>query len=135
MPDTNDKPVPVPDGDTRTFWDAMADGRLLLQVCAQCERPFFYPRSLCPNCGCLNLSTVVASGLGIIYSYTVVYRTSPEFMADVPYVVAIVTLDEGPRMMTVILDCKPDEVRVDLPVQLAIQQRGEFSLPAFRPSS
>ncbi len=127
-----ERPHPVPDAETRRFWDAIAAGRLEIQRCAACQRHVFYPRSVCPHCGRGPLQWVPASGRAAVHSFTVVHRTAPEFSAEVPFVVALVDLEEGPRMMTRLLGVQPGEVQVGMPVEVAIS--GDPPLPYFKPS-
>ena len=126
------KPFPLPDPDTEHFWKAAAEGRLDIQRCKSCSRHIFYPRAICPYCGALGPEWVTAVGSGEVYSYTVVHRAPPEFADEAPYVIALVDLDEGVRMMTRLVDVDPKEVRVGLRVQVVFA--GEPPAPHFRPS-
>lgn len=93
--------VPVVDADSEPFWEAVADRRLTAQKCQQCGRFVFYPRALCPFCHSEDLSWTPLRGSGTVYSFTVSRRApSPEFADLVPYVVVLVDLDEGIRMMS-----------------------------------
>ncbi len=95
------KPLPIVDPSTQPYWDALKQHRLILKCCRSCERSHFYPRELCPHCYSDDLDWVDAQGGGEIYSYTVAHRPAgPAFKDDAPYVLAVVQLDEGPRMMT-----------------------------------
>jgi hypothetical protein len=114
------KPLPEPSAISAPFWEGLSEGELRLQRCQQCERYVFYPRSVCPYCLSDRLGWTRASGRGRIYSYTIVRRAmNPAFAEDVPYVFALVELDEGPRVTTNIVNCGSDEVRVDMPVKAA----------------
>lgn len=96
-------PVQIPidsDGDSRMYWEGIARGELRIQRCDACSHPVFYPRSICPHCFSDQLSWIAASGKGTIYAYTVVHQAFGAFAGDVPFVVAIVELEEGVRMMT-----------------------------------
>jgi len=128
-----ERAFPVPDAVSLPFWEGIAEGVLRVQRCGACGRHVFYPRAVCPFCAASELDWVDASGRGRIHSYTVVHRAPPEYREEVPYVVALVELDEGVRMMTRLVDVEPAEVRVDLPVEVAI--RGDPRLPYFRPES
>jgi uncharacterized OB-fold protein len=93
--------VPVIDADSAPFWEAVAAHKLIAQKCAGCSRFIFYPRAICPFCHSAELSWEELSGTGTVYSVTVSRRApSPEFADLVPYVVALVDLDEGCRMMS-----------------------------------
>jgi uncharacterized OB-fold protein len=126
-----ERAYPVPDAVTRPFWEGVAEGVLRLQRCAGCGRHVFYPRAVCPYCTSADLAWVEAGGSGTVHSFTVVHRAPAEYRDEVPYVVALVDLDEGVRMMTRLVDVGPAAVRVGMPVEVAI--RGEPRLPCFRP--
>lgn len=131
------KPVPIVNPWARPFWKAAREGRLIIQQCKDCKKLIFYPRIACIHCSSEKLEWVEASGKGTIYSYTVVETNAPSaFMRDVPYVVAIVRLEEGVQMLTNIVGCDPYKVRCDMPVQVTFEKLDdEFSLPKFRPST
>jgi hypothetical protein len=99
-------PAPAVTPETRPFWDAAAEGRLLLKWCAACRQPHHYPRSICPHCGSDRTEWREASGRGAIYTYSVMRR------APVPYAIAYVTLEEGVAMLTNIVDCDLDAIRI-----------------------
>jgi uncharacterized OB-fold protein len=130
-----ERAFPVADAVTQPFWDGIAEGVLRLQRCGACGRYVFYPRAVCPHCTVGELSWVDAAGGGRVHSFTVVHRAAVEYRADVPYVVALVELDEGVRLMTRLVDVAPADVRVDMPVQVAIEAaiEGQPRLPYFRP--
>ena len=112
------KPLPTPSAVSAPFWDGLKSGQLRLQRCAECQSYVFYPRSVCPHCLSERLEWTKADGRGKVYSYTIVRRAmNPSFADDVPYVFAIVELAEGPRVTTNIVNCAPDDVRVDMPVK------------------
>jgi uncharacterized protein len=129
------KPLPVVTEESRPFWEGCRQGKLLLQYCTQCQQYQFYPRLYCMHCNSNALSWVEASERGVIYSYTTIHQNkSPEFINDTPYNVAIVQLEEGPRLMSNIVDIVPTELRVDLPVTVVFDQVTEsINLPRFRP--
>ena len=132
-----DKPLPVVDHDSVPFWDALREQRLLIKRCADCTKSHFYPRILCPHCHSERVEWVDAMGLGTIYTFTVARRPAgPSFKDVVPYVVALITLDEGPRMMTRLLCDSPESVRIGQRVQVKFERvTSEFTLPFFRPLS
>lgn len=110
------------------------EGELWMQYCPQCLKYVFYPRSLCPDCLQAGLEWRKMSGKGIIYSYTIVNVSAlPEFSQDVPYIYAVVELEEGVRMASNIVDYKAAELRVELPVELTVIDRGGRNLPVFKP--
>jgi uncharacterized protein len=122
-------PVPVPERtpETDAFWEATAVGRLVLARCDACGTAIWYPKTYCPDCGGLAVSWRRASGLGTIYSFTVVHRTPGPFAAAVPFVIAYVELDEGPRVLTNIVGCDPDEVSIGQAVRVVFSDTGEGS--------
>jgi len=126
-----ERAFPVPDAVSSPFWEGVAEGVLRIQRCQACGRHVFYPRAVCPHCAAVDLCWVEASGSGRIHSYTVVHRAPAEYRDEIPYVVALIELDEGVRMMTRLVDVNPADVRVDLRVEVAIQ--GDPRLPYFRP--
>ncbi|TMB94062.1 MAG: Zn-ribbon domain-containing OB-fold protein [Chloroflexi bacterium] len=130
------KPLPAPSEVSRPFWDGLTAGELRLQKCEECRRHIFYPRSLCPHCLSQRLGWVKASGRGTLYSYTVVRRAmNPAFQTDVPYVFAIVQLQEGPRVTTNVVNCTPEDVQVDMPVKAFYDNiTPEMTLLKFEPA-
>jgi uncharacterized protein len=136
MPDaTRPKPLPVVTEENRPFWEGCRQGKLLLQYCDTCQKYQFYPRLYCMHCGTEKPRWVEASGRGVIYSYTIIAQNkSPEFVHDTPYNVAIVQLEEGPRMLSNIVAIDPANLRVDLPVTVVFDPVNEvISLPRFKP--
>lgn len=113
------RPVPEPDPETAPYWEAAAEGRLLLRECADCGLVFHYPRSHCPDCWSDAVEWREAGGTGTVYSYSVAERMSGWPEADLPLVVAYVELDESPRMMTTLVECDPADVAVGAPVEAA----------------
>lgn len=129
--------VPVPDPITEPFWKAASEGRLVAQRCRECSRSVFYPRAVCPHCGGRYLDWEELSGRGKIYSFTVVHRPAhPGMAAAVPYVVALVELEEGPRLMSNVIHCEPDEVSIGMEVEVCFERLSEqISIPLFRPAA
>jgi uncharacterized protein len=107
------RPAPEPSEYGAPFWAAARDGRLVLQHCARCDRLQHFPRPWCTECLNDEMEFVAASGLGTVYSSTVVRRNrNPAFAARVPYVLALIDLDEGVRVMSNVVGCDPADVRV-----------------------
>lgn len=129
---TSQKPVPAIDPDSAAYWAAVQDHRLIIKKCGRCEKTHFYPRELCPHCHSDDLSWVEASGRGSIYSYTVCYRPAgPAFADEAPYVVALVELEEGPRMMSRIHGAT-ENVSIGHRVQVRFERQSEdLTLPFF----
>jgi uncharacterized OB-fold protein len=126
-----------PELDTEPFWRATLQRELTYQVCDACDTVIFYPRRHCTACTSTNLSWRVSTGLGTIYTFSVVRRSQhPSFVDMVPYVVAWVDVDEGFRMMTHIVGADPDDPAGGLEIGARVQvewiDRGEVALPAFR---
>jgi len=129
------KPRPVVQPWAQPFWDAARENRLLLQHCESCDKPIHYPRMVCPHCGSARTGWRIASGRGRIYSYTVVVSNAPSaFVADMPYVVAVIELAEGVRLLSNVVDCDPRQLQCDMPVEVTFEPLdAEFTLPKFRP--
>jgi enoyl-CoA hydratase/carnithine racemase/uncharacterized OB-fold protein len=130
------KPLPVVQPWTEEFWRAAREHRLLIQECKDCKEKIFYPRKYCPECWSASLGWSEASGKAKVYSHTVTMdMVEPKFMEDLPYVLAMVDLEEGVRMMTRIVECDPEAVRIGMDVEVTFQDvTEEFSLPMFRPA-
>jgi uncharacterized protein len=127
-----DKPRPILDELSRPYWDAAANGRLLIQRCTACGRYQWYPRVLCTSCHATSLEYVPAAGNGRIHTYTVLEKTAnPEFAADLPYVFAIVELDEGVRVSANIVDTATSALGCGLAVRVVFRPAGDTSLPCF----
>ena len=128
------EPVPVPTPVTQPFWDGARQHRLLLPKCDR-GHVFYYPRTHCPHCLSNQITWVEASGKGRLYSYTVARRAqSPEFAEDVPYIIAAITLDEGPRMTSLLVEADPDNVEIEGRVEVVWEDvNDEIAMPYFRP--
>lgn len=121
------------DSDSRPYWEGLAQGELRIQSCDSCSRRIFYPRAACPYCHSERLSWIVATGKGTIYSYTVAHQAFGAFAQEAPFVVAIVELEEGVRMMTRIIDAPREQVAIGKEVQVTFEHIGEdLTLPYFR---
>ena len=132
----NAKPLPPINPATQPFWDACAQGRLLLQRCGDCGHLQFYPRLLCAACGSRNLEWAEASGRGTVKTFTIIRRAvSAAFEPDAPYVVALVELEEGPTLMSNIIGWELARVAIGQPVRVAFEARGEgLAVPQFEPA-
>jgi len=119
--------------DSAPFWAATGEGRLTLQRCTACDTVIWWPRSLCPECSSFDLEWFDATGEGTVYSYTVVHQSQGRRWNEAtPYVLAYVELDEGPRLMTNIVDCDPADVAIDSNVRVVFHDTGEGNaLPRF----
>jgi uncharacterized OB-fold protein len=124
-------PKPILDGDSRQYWEGLKNRELWLQQCNDCHQHIFYPRSICPHCFSEEINWVKSEGTGTIYSYTVVHRGIGAFKEQVPFVVAIVELDEGVRMMTRIKE-DSRELKIDEKVKIFYEKIDEeLTLPYF----
>lgn len=128
-------PPPTPTAETLPFWQAARRGELLLQRCAECSRWVFYPRALCPHCWSDRLDWAAASARGTVRSFTVVHKPGhPAWAVAAPYTVAVIDLDEGPRMLSALVGIEPAEARVGLAVRARFVEVGDWTLPFFEPA-
>ncbi len=145
MPGMPKRPLPEPTPETQPFWDACREHRLTLQRCLDCPgRPaYFYPRPFCPTCLSRNVEWFEASGKATLHTYVIAHRGAPGFKDATPYVIAVVELAEGPRMMSNIIDVEPspENLPADLPLEVTWEdltdERSDerIGLPLFRPVS
>ena len=127
-------PLPRPYQDTETYWAAARDHRFVIQHCKSCGKHQFYPRGVCSHCLSSDLEWHEASGKGTVYSFSVNHRAPhPGFADKIPFVLAIVELEEGPRMMTNIVECNPDSVKIGMAVEVTFEDvTEEVTLPKFK---
>ena len=130
-----EKQLPVPTSETQPYWEGCLKHELRIQKCQACGHHQFYPRLYCTDCMSDQVEWVTASGRGTVLSFTIVYRpVTKAFAEDVPYVVALVTLDEGPQMMSNIVECDPEQVIIGMPVTVTFEDWSEeISVLKFRP--
>ncbi len=128
--------LPLVDDETRAFWTASQDGRLLLKVCAACGAVHYYPRSFCPECWSEDVSWLEASGRATLYTHSTVYMNDlPPFGERVPYIAAVVDLAEGPRMMTEVIDATPDQLEIGMALQVVFRPlTDDVTIAVFRPA-
>ncbi len=129
------KPLPRPTLISKPFWDGLREERLLIQRCRACGGLQHYPRPHCIRCLSLELEWVQASGRGTVYSYTIVRRAAnPAFAEDVPYVLAVIELEEGPHLSGNVVGIAPEEVRIGMPVEAVFDHvTPEATLLKWRP--
>ena len=128
------KPLPVIDEDTAPYWKYCRQHELRMQKCTECSHIRFPAGILCPACHCMDAEWVKLSGRGTIFSY-VVFRKAyhPAYEDEIPYVVAVIQLDEGPRMESNIIDADVNEIKIGMPVKLFFEDvTDEISLPRFK---
>jgi uncharacterized protein len=122
-------PAPTTNPETQPFWDAAAQGKFLLRTCTECRKAHWYPRAICPFCFSAKTEWVEGSGKGKIYTYSVMRR------ATEPYAIAYVTLAEGPTMMTNLVQCDFDALRIGQEVKLVwTPTEGGPPVPTFTPA-
>ncbi len=134
MTERTQKHFPEPPEDAQPFFDAAREHRLLIQRCAACGAHQFYPRKICTSCGATNPEWVEASGRGRVHTYTVIHQGIPGWREEGPYVAAVIDLEEGPRMTSNVIGCRPEDVSVGMPVEVVFVDEGELVLPRFRPA-
>ncbi|MGH2628607.1 MAG: Zn-ribbon domain-containing OB-fold protein [Anaerolineales bacterium] len=131
------KPLPQPTPETQEFWDGTKAGELRLQRCNECSSVYFPPRPFCPKCASRSVTWFKASGKGTLHSYVINHRPAPGFQDEAPYAIAVVELEEGPRMMTnmVGVEQTPEALVLDMPVEVSFVEANEqITLPKFRPA-
>ena len=128
-----DRTLPQPTPETQHFWDGTRRGELVLQRGPTGEA-YFPPRPFCPRTGSWDVETFVASGKATLYSYVINHRPRPD-MGTAPHSIAVVQLEEGPRMMTNIVGCPqtPEALVLDMPLEVVFETFGDIALPMFRP--
>ena len=127
-------PKPVRNADSIPYWDGAREGKLLLRRCQSCGALHFMPRHLCPACWSDRLEWIQSKGTGTVHTFTVIHRAPlPAFASQVPYVVAMIELDEGPRMVANILGEDARSVAIGDRVEVMFEDRGDGDcLPQFR---
>jgi uncharacterized OB-fold protein len=135
MTDKSKISLPTPTPETEHFWQGAKQAELKLQRCEDCDHVYFPPRPFCPSCASRSVAVFTACGEGTLYSYVINHRPNPAF--ESPYSIAVVTLREGPRMMTNIVNCPqtPEALQLDMPVKVIFEKMSdEITLPYFEPS-
>ncbi len=136
MAELKPRSLPEPTPETQHFWDGTRAGEIRLQRCRDCGAIYFPPRPFCPECGSRDVEVFVASGRGSLLSYVINHRPHPSF--DGPYAIAVVKLDEGPTLLSNIVDCPqtPDALVLDMPLEVVFAEQNEtITLPLFRPAN
>lgn len=131
-----ERPLPQPTPETEHFWAGTRAGELRLQRCQDCGVSYFPPRPFCPECSSRNVTIFVASGRGTLESYVINHRPHPAWSE--PYAIALVKLEEGPRLMSNIVDCPqtPEDLVLDMPLEVVwLRQSDQITLPLFRPAT
>ena len=135
---TTNKPLPAPDVESAPFWSACRDHRLTMQCCSECEHHQYPPATFCEKCRSSKLRWVAVSGRGSVFSWIVVRHPIPSdvFGDVVPYVVALIELEEGPRMASNVIGCDVEAITDGMAVEVVFEDvTPEVSLPRFRPAA
>lgn len=135
--DEHSKNFPRITQEARPYWEGCRRNKLLIQRCLDCGQHQFYPRIYCTRCMGDRIEWIETQGKGHVISYTVVRRAiSPAYAGDVPYIVALIQLEEGPTMMSNIIDCEPEGAAVGMQVEVVFEKwSDEISVPKFRPAT
>jgi uncharacterized OB-fold protein len=132
---TPSKAAPRPTPETQPFWDGCGEGELRLQRCRPCDAFYFPPRPFCPRCLSDDVAWEATTGRGTLHTYVINHRAAPGF--EPGYAIAVVQLDEGPRMMANIVGVEntPENLVLDMPLQVTFESRGDVSVPLWEPVS
>ena len=132
-----DGPIPIPQPESDFYWEKCKKHELWLRYCKRCEKAYFYPRDLCPACFGRETGWIQATGKGTIYTYGIVHQIPrPNYSGPLPFVIAMVQLEEGPIMPTNLVDVEPEPtaINVGMPVEVTFDDITEnISLPKFKP--
>lgn len=134
-----ERPLPTPlTPEARPYWDGLRQGKLMVPRCNTCGKPFFYPRVACPHCHGRDIGWMQASGRGRLHSFAITHQSINRAMkVPPPYVLAMVELEEGPRMLTNLVNVAPDpaQIRCDMPVRVVFaKQTDDVTLPLWEPA-
>jgi uncharacterized OB-fold protein len=134
---TRPKAVPQPTPETQPFWDAAQVDELRVQRCLDCDEYYFYPRPFCPTCLGDNVSWERVSGRATLLSYVINHRPAPGFEDEAPYAIAVVELEEGPRLLTNIVGIEntPEHLVLDMPLEVTFEDQGGTKVPKFKPAA
>ncbi|MEM1299887.1 MAG: Zn-ribbon domain-containing OB-fold protein [Pseudomonadota bacterium] len=130
-----DRALPIPTPETQHYWDGASQGKLLLQRSNVTGKAYFPPRPFCPDTGSRDVSVFEASGRATLYSYVINHMPGPGF--EPPYAIAVVELEEGPRLMANIVGCPqtPEALVLDMPLEVTFEKvSDEITLPQFKPA-
>ncbi|MBP1821679.1 OB-fold domain-containing protein [Mycobacterium sp. OAE908] len=127
---------PTVDTDSEAWWTAVQGHTLMVNACRACGRNSLYPRPFCPFCWSENVALVPASGRARLYTWSEIHQNAAPFDSRTPYVVAMVDLEEGPRLMTVLEHCSPDQLHADMELTVDfVEDDDGFVVPTFRPTT
>jgi uncharacterized protein len=126
---------PTTDTDSEAWWTAIQDHTLMVNTCRSCERKSLYIRPFCPHCWSEEVELTPASGRARLYTWSVIHQNAAPFDSSTPYVLAMVDLAEGPRVMTVVHNCAVEELQADMELTLAFRDEEDgFTVPVFEPA-
>jgi uncharacterized OB-fold protein len=133
------RPLPTPiTPEAKPYWDGLKAHKLMLPKCEDCGKPFFYPRVVCPQCHSRRITWMQASGRGKLFSFEIVYQQlNRSFKVPTPYVLALIELEEGPRLMSNLISIAPDPqvIKCDMPVEVVFEKlTDEVTIPLFQPA-
>jgi len=133
----HEKPLPQPNADNVFFWDGCREHKLLVQKCLSCGLVRWPPSLICPGCNSRETEVIEATGKGKVYTYAIYHQAyHPGFESDIPYVTAVIELDEGPHFLSNLVGCEHNEIRCEMQVEVVWEGvSAEFSLPKFKPAS
>lgn len=127
---------PIADTDSEPWWAAIQSGNLTVNACRVCHRNSLYARPFCPHCWSDQVGLVPASGDARLYTWSVVHQNAAPFGSRVPYIVAMVDLVEGPRLMTNLADCAPEALAAGLELTLDFRHdENGLTVPVFKPAA
>jgi uncharacterized OB-fold protein len=136
-PPKRPKPAPMPTPETKPYWDAAQQDELQIQRCNACGDFYFYPRPFCPACFSEEVAWVRVSGRATLHSYVINHRPLPGWEDEGPYAIALVQLEEGPRMASSIVGIPntPEDLVLDMALEVCFEEQGGMKIPKFRPAS
>jgi uncharacterized protein len=135
METTYKKPLPHIHPETKEYWDATKRHELVMRRCRSCNEFYFYPRDFCPTCFSFDVEWKKVTGRGKLYSYTICHRPLEGFEEDGPYNIALVELEEGVRMMSTVVDCPQEDLKIGMALEVVFDDvTPEVTLPKFKPA-
>ncbi len=135
-----DRPLPTPiTPEAKPYWDGLTQGKLMLPKCGDCGRTFFYPRIVCPHCSSRSITWIQASGKGKLHAFGIAHQSfTRAFKVPPPFVLAMIELEEGPRMVSNLINVQPDPtvVKCDMPVEIVYTKlTDDVTIPLFQPAN
>jgi len=129
------KPIPRPAPESVPYWEAAKQHKFQVPHCNACGKFWFPPSASCPHCLSTDYEWTQLSGKGKVYSFVSYHRAwHPSYEGKTPYNVSLVDLDEGPRLISNVIGCPYDQVKIGMPVEVVYEDNEEYTLPKFRPA-